>query len=269
MLTITIALALAASAAAEQQEEQWTYRVQSTYGFQDYLPLAVGNSWTFMQAYSDSTSLFVKYEEVYPEYWNADGHFAISVLRTEVIDTHTYYVMSEAPTAGWPPMPGHFIAGKKLRWDGSELKEHDGTSERSVYRFSTTGNDYEYSIPETEGDTVVKASGGPAGTHRIPTQHFYLEGWHEDGGRHIDWIAGFGLRRLSETIWEDDYTTLANSVRALQALLYEESGSQDTTRTTRRVTIGHASRSVAGQGPGPVTTTSESSWGRIKEGRTQ
>ena len=95
------------------------------YEASDYLPLAVGNSWTFHH------SVFDFFEKRLPGV--ADPHtqwpayaahipktpsFTITVERTEVLDGKTYYVLSDMPSGGWPPAPPHFLAGKKLRWKG-------------------------------------------------------------------------------------------------------------------------------------------------------
>ena len=56
------------------------------------------------------------------------------MLRTEALDGQTYYVISEMPSH-WPPPPPHFIAGKKLRWEGTQLMEHRGSGEQAILRF--------------------------------------------------------------------------------------------------------------------------------------
>ena len=60
--------------------------------------------------------------------------FTITVLNTEVIDGKTYYVLSDMP-ANWPPAPQHFIAGKKLRWEGTHLMERTADGEQAIFRF--------------------------------------------------------------------------------------------------------------------------------------
>ena len=59
------------------------------------------------------------------------------VLHTEVIDGKTYYVLSDMP-ANWPPAPPHFIAGKKLRWEGTRLMERTDEGEQAIFRFDAT-----------------------------------------------------------------------------------------------------------------------------------
>ena len=88
--------------------------VAADYQAADYLPLAVGNSWTYEHIYLDREEPYhpgVGYYPQWPTYraqWPEEPQFTITVERTEVIDGKTYYVLSAMPT-GWPP------AG---RWNG-------------------------------------------------------------------------------------------------------------------------------------------------------
>ncbi len=118
----------------------------TTYRVPEYLPLEVGNSWTYWHSYSEGRFTVDEYgfEELVERppmsAWDmSETHeFTVSILRTEVLDGHTWYVFSDMPD-NWPPAPTYFLAGKKVRWDGNNLMEHDGTSEFSVYRFHITG----------------------------------------------------------------------------------------------------------------------------------
>ena len=93
------------------------------YQASDYLPLAVGNSWTYDHEYYDIEKRFGNYDQ-WPAYLAQEfPQFTIEVLRTEELDGQTYYVISDMPSF-WPPPPPHFIAGKKLRWSGTHLMEH-------------------------------------------------------------------------------------------------------------------------------------------------
>ncbi len=110
----------------------------------DYLPLAVGNSWTYRHSYDNQGPFGFEDRliSLYPVYFleapldksSNFPLFTIEVLRTEVIDGKTYYVISDMP-ANWPPAPPHFIAGKKLRWEGTHLMERTADGERSMFRF--------------------------------------------------------------------------------------------------------------------------------------
>ena len=127
-----------------------------------YLPLAVGNSWTYAHEYyirGDGGRTVQEYS-AYADQWPAPGEpfrypeFTISVLNTEVIDGKTYYVIGDMP-ANWPPTPPHFIAGKKLRWEGTHLMERTADGERSVFRFDGA-NDTGYTVETVAGSILVK-----------------------------------------------------------------------------------------------------------------
>ena len=154
-LALLIVAVLSSSVAAQKAKTQ---------NIQDMLPLAVGNSWTYQHGYidfrvnADGTAVFPQAR--------AYAEITISILRTEVIGGETYYVFSEGPENHMPvDLPAHFIDGKKLRWDGNNLMEHDGTSAFSLYQFDppvgelTTLPVREYTI-SSHGDTLVKASAG-------------------------------------------------------------------------------------------------------------
>ena len=79
--------------------------VATEYQASDYLPLAVGNSWTYDHEYYDIERRFGDRSQ-----WSAylaQAPFTIEVLRTEELDGQTYYVISEMPS-NWPPPPPHF-----------------------------------------------------------------------------------------------------------------------------------------------------------------
>ena len=147
------------------------------YEVSDYLPLAVGNSWTFGHEWylnegdglEDLDDRFI--ESNWPAYeatWG--GRFTITVERTEVIGGKTYYVLSGMPSGGWPPAPPHFLAGKKLRWEGTSLVEHDGTGEQTFFRFDGSGGrGTGYTIPTTEDDDRVTSRVESLGRHATIT----------------------------------------------------------------------------------------------------
>ncbi len=126
-----------------------------------YLPLAVGNSWTYVHDYYDLDSQWDDQIQRYPAYYRFSPldestqlpKFTITVQGTEVIDGKTYYVLSDMP-ANWPPAPPYFIAGKKLRWKGTHLMERTAEGERSVFRFDGA-NDAGYTV-EPGGTDIIK-----------------------------------------------------------------------------------------------------------------
>ena len=186
------------------------------YQASDYLPLAVGNSWTYEHEYLDynAAGAGIPQYSAYSDQWAANDElfretnfsilfpeFTISVLNTDVINGKTYYVISDMP-ANWPPAPPHFIAGKKLRWEGTHLMERTADGEQAIFRFDGTTADYtrtdsrfeeskvyrtRYIIPTTEGDNrvVVEASLKP-----VP---FYVFEFHGGKGSRLCWfLAGYG-----------------------------------------------------------------------------
>ena len=174
----------------------------------DYLPLEVGNSWTFSHEIHDEG---VGILEEWKSFFSEDG-VTISVETTEVFEGNTYYVISDMPEAG-PPAPPYFIAGRKLRWDGIYLTElTDEGREVPLYPFlgaeeSDAWRDHygrvhrNINVPTTpEGDFWVIIDFRPAdialplGRHRVRFsgyRHGELESW--DGWRVGTFVEGYGV----------------------------------------------------------------------------
>ncbi len=198
---------------------------------QAYLPLAVGNSWTYLHTYSDDRER----EDgslIYPQGYT-EMEFTISILRTEVIGGETYFVVSDLPSNLPTDVPKHFIAGKKLRWDGNNLVEHDGTSEVSFYRFSVAqdGRDPirgEYAISETHGDTLIETYSSRKGFRPTNYQvfkfrgHGYIDGWKMSRG--MSFIMNYGIDRSSEVYTGGDAIYGDNRLKPLRAVLNAEGG---------------------------------------------
>ena len=234
----------------------------------DFLPLAVGNSWSFRHIMLDL------YGEIFDDRnppWQT-GVVTITVERTEVIGDTTYYVLSDLPS-GWAPAPPHCPVGKKLRWKGSDLMVRTDTGEQSFFRFR--GDAY-YTIPLTHGDDeVMRRGSGP--TRPVPRSSFWFhgyDGWTYPGfsGRYVGFLAGYGLDACSEFTEGEDHGVYKNSLEPLQATLVETSGSgsgsggdtrksDDAGPTTRKVGYGDAE-----DGHGlPPSATAPSTWGQVKE----
>ena len=97
----------------------------------DYVPLEVGNRWTYEHSYWS---------------WPRDAEkvLTIEITHTEVIDGLEYFVFSDADYA-WPPLPDFFWAGKKVRLsDEGFLVFRWNGQDRSVYDFGRLDNPYEY-----------------------------------------------------------------------------------------------------------------------------
>ena len=172
----------------------------------------MGNSWTYHHYYRDVVG---EREEGYDDQWPAyfaqeSSEFTIEVLRTEELDGQTYYVISEMPS-NWPPAPPHFIAGKKLRWEGTHLMEHRGSGEQAIFRFDGA-NRADYDIPTVEGDNrvTVELSAEP-----VPMYTFYFHGNGEELGE-IGFLAGYGLDIGG---WAEDYPLFINQVDPIHAVI--------------------------------------------------
>ena len=242
----------------------------------DYLPLAVGNSWTYAHEYYD----YENYETVYIPWTNYTAQFStlgtpqfsISVLRTEVIDGHTYFVISDMPDF-WPPVPSYFIAGKKLRWAGNQLMERTADGEQSLFRFggangaSGASGETNYALAIQEGTPQVtrwgglfrfdfddeEGVGGASGSepHRGPAREDYST--YEVGG--ATFIQGFGIEYCSFVRGSSDVYDFQNVLTAKQAVI---NGRTVPIREAREEAAGRASSSDA-------TSIEWLSWGAIKQ----
>ena len=184
------------------------------YVASDYLPLAVGNSWTYEHAYTSSD---IDYAE-WPTYLDQapeTPQFTITVERTEELDGETYYAISDMP-ALWPPSPPHFIAGKKLRWEGTHLMEYTGGGEQALYRFDGA-DETGYSVSTDVGDNLVTVTTG------LKPTSWYSFSFHEDSV--IDWSRGcsfrvnFGNSSCGWRIHGEDHPIFINEVTSLRAVI--------------------------------------------------
>jgi hypothetical protein len=205
----------------------------------------VGNSWTYKHFYHDVEFTIEDYER-WPTFWDRKGQLTITVERTEVIDGKTYYVLSDMPPANWPPAPPHFIAGKKLRWEGTHLMERTADGEQAIYRFDGI-HDAGYEIPTNEGSNrvTVKIRPGP-----VPTYFFFFQGNFRGGptGRGFGFLAGYGLYRGGWGIFGEDYPLFDNDIKPLHAVLGGTRVEYEDARVSR-----------------VSTSTSSSSWGQVKQ----
>lgn len=255
------------------------------FTIQDYLPLTVGNSWTYRLEYLDTDVFTSGGPFPYPDWYDsANQQVTFTILRTEVIDGDTYYVFSDVPS-GWPPAPVHSIAGKKLRWDGNNLVEHTGTSESTLFQFragptSTTERiSYEYTVSASDasGDTDVWASIARR-ENSIFECLFVFRGGLPDApsSRSVTFISGYGLWSSDKIEARDPIPFAITALNPVQAtLITEDSSDTDSdrssgTRSERVITYIDALKAMSGKQPYPgSSSTSKSSWGRIKEGSSE
>ena len=211
------------------------------YQASDYLPLAVGNSWTYKHKLYDLERRYGEKSQwsTYMAQVHDPRRFTITVLRTEVIDGKTYYVLSDMP-ANWPPAPPHFIAGKKLRWKGTHLMERTADGEEALYRFDGA-NETGYAVSTDEGANQVEVT---VRFEPVPRYTFDFLGFEEGGGG-TRFIAGYGIEICVRTIFGTDHPLFANDVKALRAVI--------------------GGRSVEFSDALTPTSTSSSSWGEMKQ----
>ena len=170
----------------------WVLLAAATdYETADFLPLAVGNSWTYKHwsNITDPEDDWSTYRAQFPK----KPQFTITVEQTEVIDGATYYVISEMPD-NWPTPPPHFIAGKKLRWEGTHLMERTPEGEQAIYRFNGTDEvGYKIATPGGYTRVTVKVYADP-----VPQYSFRF---HDKDDPYGTWIqsgafrAGYGYER--------------------------------------------------------------------------
>ena len=211
------------------------------YQASDYLPLAVGNSWTYKHEIYDIERRYGEKSQwsAYMAQVHDPRRFTITVLRTEVIDGKTYYVLSDMP-ANWPPAPPHFIAGKKLRWEGTHLMERIADGEQALYRFDGA-NETGYAVSTNEGTNRVTVVILP---EPVPVYAFYFHGNFE-GGRAFGFLAGYGLDIGGWTISRTGHRVFKNDIKALRAVI--------------------GGTSVEYEDALIPTASSSSSWGQIKQ----
>ena len=281
MLTYLAALFLLAAPLAAQEKN-----------VEDYLPLAVGNSWTYRHSFVDGRQ-------------NTDGsyvnpsergktEFTISILRKEVIEGDTYYVFSN-PTSDFPvDIPDHFIGGKKLRWEGTQLMEHDGISSFSIYHFDIPTSDVHvryYSIQPTLGDTLVRAHSGLSGSRNYMRQSLSFEGytgylteggWDSGAGswlRIVKFSEDYGLTHAEESIRYGDFGIYANRLFPVRAVIHNSQGPPSAPRNEDglyQTSFEYGDYSCYEKGfdlrysrecnYSPPTLTPRESWGQIKNG---
>ena len=221
----------------------WALPAAATdYSASNYLPLAVGNSWTYEHDYNDpgiDESQWSAYTAQYP----SDPQFTITVERTEVIDGKTYYVISNMPE-NWPPAPLLFLAGKKLRWEGTQLMERTSDGEQAIFRFPA---DPPYEVSTDEGN--IRVQGRVWTSDPVPIYHFdYPVPSLVGGTGGSSFLAGFGMDICGEQIFSTDVPLFINGIYAIRAVL-------------GGIQVEHSDALKA-----PIdTSSSSSSWGNVKE----
>ena len=263
-----------------------------TFQTQDYLPLAVGNSWTYRMDWWQDVGWFYYrdgyWPTSYPEFpIGKPRQVTFSILRTEIIDGDTYYVFSDVPE-GWPAAPTHFVAGKKLRWDGNRLVEHDGTDSLSLFHFYEAPEDsfdvsfdtYRVDPEDAHGDTLVEVL-TDLDPHSIEQANYTFYGVVDGflSFRIVNFISGFGIANAQDSRATMDFEgfdlkqrTVLTGIRA--TLLMDDppsGGTRSGTQSRRTIEYSDVYAAQLGQQPFPEGTDASgiprSSWGQVKENR--
>ena len=251
----------------------------------DFLPLNVGNSWTYGHLYyddldSDRDNRVRGYQTV-----------TLRIRSTEVIAGKTYYVFGDFSPSPHPAPP-HSLFGKKVRWEGDSLMVHDGTYEYPLLRFRETPDSRDaeeetYSVDPSEAEGATKVT--RADFFTAPGGHLayfkFLGSPKEDAtnlrhyqySRSATFVRGYGMMHVIERVDNEDYSLFENNLSGKTARLLESSSPDEGGETSARDadsedTYREISRDDASANRGLMRhdhtttgSTSKSSWGQTKE----
>ena len=192
----------------------------------EYLPLAVGNSWTYKHVYSNALHgaegpLPLEDEWSFPidPLLSPEPTVTIEITHTEVIDGLEYFVFSEADYA-WPPFPSFFLEGKKVRlseegilmfrWEGQDIP---------VYDFGGTSNPHTYVGTFPRGLSTEQFSVGRVYTpYQRPKVDFSIG--HPLAPK-IAFLKGYGVGRVYSYVWSS-LTYYRNGLMPISATISGE-----------------------------------------------
>ena len=199
----------------------------------EYLPLAVGNRWTYEHVYA--SALHGTMKELLPleDEWSfpidptsyPKQTVTIEITHTEVIDGLEYFVFSEADYA-WPPFPSFFFEGKKVRlseegilmfrWEGQDIP---------VYDFGGTSNPHGYVGTFPRGSSTEQFRVGRVYTpYQHPRVDFSIGHPLEP---EIAFLKGYGVGRVYSYVWST-FSHYQNGLMPISAtisgeeILYEQ-----------------------------------------------
>ena len=217
----------------------------------EYVPLAVGNSWTYEHSYVNGsyTDEGPKYDiearkpfEI-PGYPHGEGNalpprsllfsnriLTIEITHTERIDGQEYFVFSDADY-DWPPLREFFWAGKKVRWsDEGFLVFRWVGQEVPIFDFGGLINDsYSYSITlpwESAPPVDIRRRGRFYEAPQTSKLHYLVNfdwyRWEADrwwglGGRVCDFLPGYGIGRFSEAFYGLHWPIFENILTGISA----------------------------------------------------
>ena len=155
--------------------------VATEYQASDYLPLAVGNSWTYGHRYSDRDADYSQWSTYTAQHPNRP-QFTIEVLRTEELDGQTYYVISE----------------------------------QAIYRFDGA-DETGYTISTDEGDNRVTVH---PGADPVPRYFFEFHAdAYGDARQGGSFRAGYGYEKGTQLIFRDVHRLFTNQLKSIRAVL--------------------------------------------------
>ena len=180
---IVLAALLAAEAQAQTDTEDKESVVPGDLNFRDFVPLEVGNRWTFSHEYYNelywvstmgwdlkTRAYFSRFEvpgypidgeDRPPEYqmYPAPVTLTVEITHTEWINGEEYFVFSK-PSYSWPPLPMFFLAGQRVRWSKEEGILYLSISLPGVepplftdvplYEFGMLSSEYDYAVNHNE-----------------------------------------------------------------------------------------------------------------------
>ena len=150
----------------------------------DYVPLAVGNRWTYKHSYVNEWMIDPDWEKLEPVEIPGYPHgqenpippdslkyvakklLTIEITHTEMIDGLEYFVFSDADYT-WPPLPALFWDGKKVRlsdvgflvfrWNGQDVPVYDFDHHLDEYvHDKRLKNSYTFTLSGESGTIKVK-----------------------------------------------------------------------------------------------------------------
>ncbi len=277
-----------------------SYTVQDSYTIQDFMPMAVGNSWTFEHLYMDQRHFYdpdhtenlhltdsIHHGSGYFPTWDAsDKRLTISIVRTEVHDGNTYYVFSATlPSGSWPPAPGFtessttkLLLGMKLRWDGDTIMMWDGVSAVELLRFPALPSNSDLRVEDTAYNASIDGQSYPVSTYSrlsrlndIPEIGFAFSSHGFGSG--IGFVGGFGVigtTLSSDRIDIDVGPPFWNELFGVEATLVVDGDggsrdSSDISDSQETITIDRSDLRYWQRRGRRSTSLTNSSWGAVKE----
>ena len=173
----------------------------------EYLPLEVGNRWTYEHVYASALHGEMKGLLPLEDEWSfpidplpyPEQTVTIEITHTEVIDGLEYFVFSEADY-DWPPFPSFFWGGKKVRlsdegilmfrWEGQDIP---------VYDFGATNNPHGYVGTFPRGSSTEQFSVRRVYTpYQRPRVDFSIS---HPLLPEIAFLRGYGVGRVYSYVW--------------------------------------------------------------------